>query len=293
MAPEADSGPGTDDVEPPCLPSAEGWLDLGDGFLRPDPESVLYPTPQQRHEKGTRKRLDADPRIQEEVHTLEERFRPINARILEARLASNESGTWDSRDFDRLWDEEMPKARALLRETAQRCAATKVAPGHACLNYLIEKTLDAEVADHLADRLEPVLLRANASPDDRYVVVRPGEFFMRFTNASTRERGEAIRRLITNLQAAWGYPKNEGGQPDKRDNPGKAEQAKAAAKLHHWAGWSYDDIATFFGWTGSQDTVRELVRRRVRAGEKLLGDKKGGIGPGWEVRPPERLAAKT
>ncbi len=283
-----------DDNDRPVPP---GWRDPGTGWLRLDPEHPSYPNSQKRHEKGTRKRLKTNPKIIATIETLQERFQPIMADYLRLRRT------------DRCHGRERPNPAALhylsnvlphiedqLSAAAESCAGPNTAPLHVCLYYLIEQTLLPEIADHLTNPLEPVFLRANASPQAEYVIINPGEMVMRFTGATTRERGEALSSAITQLQTAWGYAQADtGGRPA---GPVDEDQAMTVAKLHHWENWPHRKIAAFLGWLrDDEDWYDEKVQRRIemrvrrwlRIGESLLDAETDRTGTAWR-KPPRHMA---
>ncbi|MDP9357356.1 MAG: hypothetical protein M3Q71_13280 [Chloroflexota bacterium] len=118
---------------------------------------------------------------------------------------------------------------------------------------------------------EPITLRVNRTDHPLPIPdLRPGEFVMRFTRASGRDR-DAYTSLITEMQAALEYPTTGGGigRPTIKEDPAMAEQAKAALKLA-WMGLSNDAIASFFGWPGSDEAIAKRVADYIAAGAELL-----------------------
>ncbi|MDP9473502.1 MAG: hypothetical protein M3Q71_23040 [Chloroflexota bacterium] len=296
MASESDSetAPKTDDAEgnDNYRPVPPGWLDPGNGLLRLDPEHPSYPNSQKRHEKGSRKRLKTNPKIIAAIETLQEQFQPITADYLRVRRTYRDNG-WERTEQATLrsLSNALPYISDELIAAAEACAGPDTAPVHVCRDYLLEQTLLPEIADRLTDPLEPVFLRANASPHAEYLIINPGEIVMRFTGATTRERGEALSGPITKLQAAWGYSHADtGGRPSWRDDPIAQEQRRTAAKLAYWADFTDQMVAEFFGWIDAstpQEKARHQVKKAgqyVSDGVTLLKEERGGH---W--RTPENV----
>ncbi len=292
MAAESGTAPETDDAEnhDNHRPVPNGWRDIGNGLLRLDPTHPSYPSAQKRHEKGTRKRLAANPKVTEMAKVLQERFLPIANTYRRIQRERNKlAATCYASDCMTYISDELIAA-------AESCAGPGTASVPVCRDYLAEVTVLPEIAVHLIDPLEPVFLRANASPHPDYLIVNPGDIVMRFTGATTRERGETLSGPISELQSAWGYAQADtGGRPA---GPADEDQAMTIAKLHHWESWSHRKIAAFLGWLrDDEDWSDEKVRRRIeqrirrylRQGESLLDAEADQTGTPWR-KPPRHMA---
>lgn len=274
MAPEADSGPDVDRHDRAgALP--KGWVRLGPGGLMgPDPSSPLYPRNQLRRAVArVRKRLISDPEIMAVLDELAARFDA--ARLLAHRALSP---TGEDGGNDAFYNEML----AAVQSAASRSGPPDVQE-HVKVYFLVEQLFSrlgasADAVAGLRPRLEPVALFAQDN----------GDFLMTFRSATWRER-KAFDKLITEAQRYFGFGKDAGAAEPREEDPERAGRDKTAAKLHHWSGWSYDEIAAFFGWEGAREARRERVRVAVRSGERLMSE---SIGPGWDTNPPPTIAER-
>ncbi len=151
--------------------------------------------------------------------------------------------------------------------------------GHGIVDQLKERH-----ARHLA----PFQVVVNTGEASTFPQVYPHETAIilgRFPSSGLSKLG----RIVNQSQELAGQvdQRGKGGRRSNDKDPDKAEQAKVAAKLHHWLGLKQTEIAALFGWDNSNpESIRERVRRAVRRGENQLVDE---LGPEWKSEPPEAL----
>ncbi len=295
-APEAESGPqgdhGTEGWPPP------GWREFREDIrvLRLDLSHPDYPLRWRKGEETARRfwaRLDADPAITEAVGRIKDAWH-CSRPFLEQMLAESES-VRERQDAPAL-----PELKRQMTDFLQRVdasiltEATQSGPTDIPIptkrHYLAHRCLPPQFANMFTDQTAaPVSVFVNTIPDrvSFPILLHPGEIAVMFTGTARREFDKA-GPFVTEAIEILNHDKarQPGGRPSRKKDPAKAEQNRAAAKLHHWLspGFSHAEIAEFFGWQGD-----ERVRRAIRDGEELLDDE---LGPGWRSQPPPGIAER-
>lgn len=223
------------------LPTPEGWQPYEGAVIHPDWRELRRPDRLTASERKIRERIERDPELQ---RVFNERYVEEVGRLIWER---------DKESFDRLV--------AIASDMAERYRPAGTSP-HAVARFLLVRWFtsagisDEETLNATWGRIEPVELFANTVADEYDMKLRRGEFGMRFTGATGRDR-EALDGLIRDAQHAFGY----GEQPTtRRRNQAKVEQEKTVAKLVA-LGWTGPEIAAFMGWSGSPEVIDTKVQR--------------------------------
>ena len=288
MAPASGSGP--KERTPQRETSPPGW-DRGPGLniYQLNADHPDYP-PEWRElaMREARARLDADDHVQAAITDLRDEWREridILAGLADDQIAATR---WAQFTGD-LAPLQVGREILYRLDLALRIAALDTNPGNVPIElliaYIAEHTLPNSLHGWWSAPATPVAVIANADTQPVMTALYPGEVLVKISGGTAvRDVAGKLGPIITDAQSLVGQRKAKGGRRSRRDDPTKAERARAAAKLYHWRAWSYDEIAALFDW---QD--REIVRRFVRDGETLLADE---LGPGWETRPPAVIAER-
>lgn len=297
MAPEPEPGPRDDTLERqapdyghPAGESVPPGLVYGDGILRPDPANP--PDRVRERDPQWTERLARDPRLPAIVADL------LSLPEVPGALVA----IWDpATDPD-----TRSAAQVFLRRALLAGSELLDAPGftinarYAFLGRAVARELFAryDVAEPPPDHvqalfglgpLEPVLLQAVPpwAPTGQPLTISPGNIVLKFRAASEPER-RPYQTLVTEIQKWFGYTqatgaKNRGGQRSIADDPPKAEQAKAAAKLAR-IGLTGPQIAFVLGWlepgeTGEEKKHEKRVDDYVKAGIELIPPRS----PEWDT----------
>ncbi|MDP9472459.1 MAG: hypothetical protein M3Q71_17620, partial [Chloroflexota bacterium] len=295
MAPEPEPGPRDDaperqtpdDGHPAGEPVPPGLVYAG-GVLRPDP--AIPPDRVRERDPQWTERLARDPRLPAIVADL--------LSLPEVRHAF--AAIWDpATDPDTRVAAQVFLRRALLASSelldapgftiGARCAFL----GREVVRELFAHYGTTEPSSDFLERLfgplEPVLLQAVPpwAPTGQPLTISPGDIVLKFRAASEPER-RPYQTLVTKIQAWFGYTpatgtKNRGGQRSIADDPSKAEQAKAAAKLARM-GLTGPQIAFVLGWlepgeTGEEKKHEKRVDDYVKAGIELIPPRS----PEWDT----------
>ncbi len=265
-------------------PAVKGWRRLSDGSETAEPNAVDA----QRLHRSLRRdwsALEQEPSIKQAHLRLHAAYhRPFAHATAMVEAEDMEAGAF--------LDVLVGQFLAAVDREAMACGPREVLFGTRRA-FLIMNIAPRPLWDTI-DRSfgEPITLRVNRTnhplpiPD-----LRPGEFVMRFTRASGRDR-DAYTSLITEMQAALEYPTTGGsiGRPTINEDPAMAERAKATLKLA-WMGLSNAEIAAFFGWPGDAEAIAKRVADYIAAGTELLN----ASDPQWpgarsvpRVRRPQR-----
>jgi hypothetical protein len=241
-----------------------GWVDDAAGGWVPNPYHKKYPfPPEQRSVRDDYRTLDENAGIQKIVSWLAEETRPYREAFLHA--SDVERGEH--------YDETYNQLRSSVLGATAACNAFTDVPSFVIMRYLIERTIEDEIADLFGidwNSATPVWLRF-----DRNV----GEFTMRFSEASYNERRQ-LNTLIQAAQVACGYRKPQSGNDRRRDDETTAEQMRLAAKLYTWGGFNFSEIGEFF------EVSADTAARYVKDGNHLLEEERGKE---WQKPDPPRL----
>lgn len=281
VATESESGPMRKPLfGPKDVPAGWMWVPedpsapvVSPGSFRPDPRHPNHPYAlAQRQQPKLRAWLDADDELQAFIH----HWKPRAHRVLTTLRARIVAGPNDPNTTQ----EAAQFADTLLDAILVACH--QLGPDDVLpwikQHYLTESVIPPEFLARYMTRVEPVGLFATTD----------GRIVMAFTGATSTER-TGYDTLIRAAQERFGHRKDQGGRKSRKKDPGKTDDVKTAAKLHHWLGWPHPSIAAFLGWSGKRESVDERVRRAIRDGEELLRNE---LGPDWHVEPPPALADK-
>ncbi|MDP9356362.1 MAG: hypothetical protein M3R02_13965 [Chloroflexota bacterium] len=275
------TGDGSEPEPTPWMP--DGWIYMGDGFARPDPDHPTYPAEHfRRREALDFARLADDPGINQTLADLQ------------ARLSIDQAAAYF------LAEPDLPSdaARALYARFATAIRQYALAaterphplgiPRRTCANYLMNRLLVrlALRLDQL-DRVdaargspgEPVDLLYNPSSETTQVGLEPGQFILRFTHASPADRS-AYDDLIEATQDTLGYAA-------LRDAGGRARNervALAVARLRLLEpSLTYRRIGARVGLANpGTERIRQLNKEGIAGWKQRYG-------PSWE----ERLVGKN
>ncbi len=270
----------------------EGWFASVDGISAiPDHTHPLFPDPRlEKIDPRLRAQLEDMPQLREAIAAFTQVWKSrVNELQRRLDLALDSEIDTDMEIFREQLAALIDRVRQEVSDIAQRHTPPGVSAAN-CSRYIIAQTFSEETVIgsaivKTAGYLQPVVLTMNISDKPWTTLVRPGEIVMKFTGASQSERS-LYDPLITKAQERFKHQKDPGKRPSRKDDSQKAEQLRTTAKLHHWMGWSANEIAAFMGWEGSPETKRERVRRALRDGEELLTSE---IGVNWKVNPPDGL----
>lgn len=250
-----------------------GWrVDIDDGWWEFDPDHEKYPfKPGNRSTRDDYRNLDADPTTTAQVEHLR-RFRKILQSVCGDFLRDFHGGRIDKAGYNGLVEKVYGGLRVSTLNAAARCG-TRIAPHDVVLRYLIER---AGVPGGMGLAPPgPVQVRFNPAT---------GYFHIRFSEASTDERGKLISPLIADLQDACGYPKPRGGANTRKQNEAKKQLMRTAAKLAAWDECRHSDIAVLLGV--SEDTAS----RYVNEGGAILDQE---LSKDWRTQPPPNLTKRA
>ncbi|MDP9471857.1 MAG: hypothetical protein M3Q71_14550 [Chloroflexota bacterium] len=286
MAPEPEPGPRDDALEcqapdygHPAGEPVPAGLVYADGILRPDP--TISPDLVRERDPQWTERLARDPRLPAIVADLlslpevrdalvaiwdpatdPDTRSAAQAFLWRALLAGSE--LLDAPGFT-ITARSAFLGREVVRELFAHYGATEPSP---------------DFLEDLFGPLEPVLLQAVPpwAPTGQPLTISPGDIVLKFRAASRPER-DRYEILVTEIQRSFGHTpaagaKDRGGRRSIADDPVKAEQAKATAKLARM-GLTGSQIAAVLGWVQPGDTGREKkyakrVDDYVAAGIELI-----------------------
>ncbi len=284
----------TNDADTPKSKSVgpEGWVVSVDGvFATPDPTHPLFPDSRiEKIDPRLRAQLEDLPGLREAIADIAQVWEPRVSELQHRLDLALDDGT--DADVDLVREQLATLINQVSQETSD-IAQQHAPPGTSvanCSRYIImqaisEETVIGKAIVKTAGRLQPIVLMTNIGDEPWRTLVQPGEIFMKFSGASQSERS-LYDPLITRAQERFRLQKDQGKRPSRKDDLEKAEQARTAAKLHHWRGWSANEIAAFMGWEGEPNSKRERVRRALRDGEEMLTL---DIGTDWKINPPQGL----
>ncbi len=302
-APEAESGPVGE--APTDIPP--GWCHVrnaaGADLLTIDRTHPNYPHEwQKRTESRHRQRLAAHPPLSGAIERIRGRFAGTAAWLIHRHRQAQTLRSAGDDDAARRITAEIEavgpsffdEVFAAVRDVAIEVGPTDIPIGTR-MAYLAEQSLPTEVRlPMLARRAEPFRILVNPGETTAEQDLYPGEVSITVAGIASRELGQTVAGFVTEAQEILGHADRRGtdGRKSKKEDPTKAEQARTAAKLHHWPSpaWSYAQIAELFGWQGKPDSVRERVRRAIRDGEDLLDIEFEGRE--WRFKPPPGIAER-
>ncbi len=192
----------------------------GRGHFRPDPRHPDHPyNVAQRQQPKLRAWLDTDDELQAFIRE----WKPHASRMLttlRARIVASPNDPNVGAEATQFTD-------TLIR--AIHAASQQLGPDDVLdwikQHYLAECIVPPEFLARYMTRVEPVGLIASTD----------GSITMVFTGATPSERN-GYEHLIRAAQERFGHRKDRGGRKSRKDDPQKSEQARTAAKLHHWLG---------------------------------------------------------
>ncbi len=285
---EADNhtGDGSEPEPTPWMPA--GWIYVGDGFARPDPQHpTYYPAEHfRRREALDFARLADDPSMNQTLADLHD------------RLSIDQAAAYFLTDPP----PPAPQALAIYSSLSSAIAlrvfdATETPhplgiPRRTCANYLMNRLLTRavlrlddidEIDASIGGPGEPVELLYNPSSETTSVGLEPGQFILRFTHASPTDRG-AYDDLIKATQDALGYAA-------LRDAGGRARKervALAVARLRLLEpSLTYRRIGARVGLANpGTERIRQLNKEGIAGWKQRYG-------PSWEERLRKEAAQEN
>ncbi len=284
---EADNHPGDEPEPDPTPEMPAGWIYVGDGFARPDPQHPTYPAEHfRRREALDFARLANDPGINQTLADLHD------------RLSIDQAAAYF------LTDPPPPAPQALTIYSSLSSAialsvfdATETPhplgiPRRTCANYLMNRLLTRavlrpddldEIGAAIGGPGEPVELLYNPSSETTWVGLEPGQFILRFTHASPADRG-AYDDLIEATQDTLGYAA-------LRDAGGRARNERVALAVARLRLLEPSLTAPRIGArVRLKNPTRERIRQLNVEGKALYEQR---YGPNWRERVRKEAAQEN